>query len=474
MAKVGTRGMSGQAIPLPEKAVMFCYEETPSPVEGNAWLELTGSSYIGNGGVPSGEAPGLAKMYFVGVKREHSRFKEVDFDTHRTCTVVRESLSNRIELTRVAEFQHAIIKHWEAVNLNLDTTGQTSASYLARMLVHGFDRAGRRFALPLSDSAPTLRSLRDALGRFPAVTPEATTFADEFHAYAPSAGYKDDEKSTIEDKRSIDIIKTTRITGEGKTPFGYDTLLREIRHKKVSGYGFRGETREPGEIKSARGFLPNATRDTPGWQLSIISKLLDYALELYDKNDRHAPTRSTYVIDRVESGKTTIVSVKDPAQLRALFLDAEQARIDEEHPGLGIPLHRHQFQPLNLPFFLRDQTSGGFISLSKSIGIAKNFASGVPTGEPAPGTTRTAMPGYVYACYFEGAFQIPPATPDGVPFDEQEVSMPGLVEWVDVVGWRKTDASGKFCGPIHLRSSTIASDLPAMHAIWLLLSGKSH
>jgi hypothetical protein len=128
-----------------------------------------------------------------------------------------------------------------------------------------------------------------------------------------------------------------------------------------------------------------------------------------------------------------------------------------------------QDQALNIGSFLKNQNYGGYISVCKSYAITKGFASGM-------GGTTARGPGWVYACLVEGAFNIPPAGLHGginVPYNEQELSMPGLIDWDDVMGYRKVDQTGVFEGNIFLRRIMRSQDPQAYKKIWDLLSGQS-
>jgi hypothetical protein len=122
-------------------------------------------------------------------------------------------------------------------------------------------------------------------------------------------------------------------------------------------------------------------------------------------------------------------------------------------------------QALDLAEFLRDQKYGGYISTSKSYATAKYFA------------TQRGVHGWVYVCFVEGAFHIPPeGRPMGVRVrnDEQELAMPGMLDWEDVVGFREVKTSGAFTGDIFLRPSLRSEEPPSVFTtLWNLLSGKS-
>src|SRR5262249_40169591 len=115
----------------------------------------------------------------------------------------------------------------------------------------------------------------------------------------------------------------------------------------------------------------------------------------------------------------------------------------------------------------------GFISTSKSYAIAKHFV-----------LQNSNTGGWIYALFVEGALHLPksktriptPGKSDPVYemfHDEQELAMPGLLEWEDVAGWREIDKDGHFTGNIAMRTKFIDEDPEAMWKIWRLLSGES-
>src|SRR5262249_29209964 len=121
---------------------------------------------------------------------------------------------------------------------------------------------------------------------------------------------------------------------------------------------------------------------------------------------------------------------------------------------------------LNLKEFIQDQEFRGFISTTKSVAVAKNFATGF--------TDPPAKDGWVYASYVEGGFELPPAgTHAWVHLAEQEISMPGILDWDDIVACRRVKKDGTFDGPIYLKTDMEATDDLAARQIRDLLSGKS-
>jgi hypothetical protein len=208
--------------------------------------------------------------------------------------------------------------------------------------------------------------------------------------------------------------------------------------ERVIGYGFRGDTRPPGEVKGAGGFLPNYTR--PAHIKQHAEKVLAALKEAKNPGQQGPPVLT-------DAGKQKL----------------EQLRKESEGGAL------------NLTDFITNQEFKGFISTSKSIKVAQAFATSGPIfgGKYAP----YRVPGWVYACFVEGAFHIPRQfdTPLGL-IDEQELTMPGLVEWQDVVACREVSKPGtecRFTGPVYMKPSLLEKDWDAAIAIWCLLSGKS-
>jgi hypothetical protein len=142
-------------------------------------------------------------------------------------------------------------------------------------------------------------------------------------------------------------------------------------------------------------------------------------------------------------------------------------------PNYSRPAHmeknvgKPQDQALNLKKFIANQEYGGFLSVTKSTAVAKGFATGLG------GTTKPG-PGWVYACFVEGGFHLPAVGGhEWVRYDEQEISMPGILDWDDVVGCRYVRADGNFEGSVYLKDSIAHEDSTAATQVWELLSGMS-
>jgi Scabin-like len=130
-------------------------------------------------------------------------------------------------------------------------------------------------------------------------------------------------------------------------------------------------------------------------------------------------------------------------------------------------VHKAQDQALNLQTFIANQEYGGYLSVTKSVAVAKGFAIGMG-GTAPPGA------GWVYACFVEGGFHLPAKGAHAwVKYNEQEISMPGILDWDDIVGCRSVQADGNFLGNVYLKSALAHQDPKAAVKIWELLSGAS-
>jgi hypothetical protein len=216
-----------------------------------------------------------------------------------------------------------------------------------------------------------------------------------------------EDKASQTDERRLAVLLSAKARTHGGR-FPYSMETASLPFERVIAYGFRGDSRAPGAIKNAGGFNPNYTRP-----------------------------------DQIAKA----VAAKHPMN-----------------------------QALDLPKFLENQFLGGYVSVSKSYAVAKAFATG------QGGTTESAdgHPGWVYCCFVEGGFDIPPSgtIPAAagrpaiyVPCDEQEIAMPGLLEWADIVACRKVNKSGRFEGNVYLRRSFLNDEVSLGKDVWRMLSG---
>src|SRR5262249_22708191 len=154
----------------------------------------------------------------------------------------------------------------------------------------------------------------------------------DFKEYAPDAKYdpKGDRSDEGEDERVLPRIDSV-VAKSFKGSFTYEKELREVNgiipFERVIAYGFRGETRPPGAVKAAGGFLPNYTRP------DHIRKHQEKLKEARAKPDLEGKIKALFQWGGGETGA------------------------------------------LNLQHFIANQTYRGFISTTKSVAVAKYFAT---------------------------------------------------------------------------------------------------
>jgi hypothetical protein len=138
--------------------------------------------------------------------------------------------------------------------------------------------------------------------------------------------------------------------------------------------------------------------------------------------------------------------------------------------------HKDLRQAFNLRHHLFYSDAGGFVSLTRSVWVARHFALNTGT------VGRAADTGYVYVMQTgAGLDSGHPSLHAHFPW-EQEVSVPGLAPWSRVVAWRRMErhpggqaqaAPPEFTGPIHVRPGFRAQDAAAWARVLAELSRKS-
>ncbi len=386
-----------------------------------AWLELTGTEYLINGN----EGPKVAKV-FIGAVKSGTNWKPISPPETQVSDAVRRPFAGGFsDSAKIISFQQTIIKDWagfQSANASQFAKGKTfgksltSPSFVAKALKTGFDAISdpksAYFGWKLSDWS--IKDLEGYLGKRHQVKPDEYVFG--FNVYAPNPAYEQagyiKDQPTKSDTRQLDYIHSAKEQGHSRK-FAYEDELKNLpkEFERVIAYGFRGDTRPPTEVKKCGGFLPNYAR--PGH------------IEGHEKK-------------------------KNP-KMKEYNLPAYQ----EEETGA-----------LNLEKFIKDQFFRGFLSATKSIAIGKCFATGYTN--PAHKSD-----GWLYACYLEGGLHLPPyGKHSWIQYAEQEISMPGILDWQDIVACRRVKQSGAFTGPVYM-DPNLSKDNKAAVEIWDLLSGKS-
>ena len=396
-------------LPDAAKRVELCHDLAKTTV----WLELTNTDYILD---CMNDTP---VTVLIGAVPKGNDWAPIDFGDAARLRGRSFALGNMLG-EDVANFQREICRSWTRKDLSGLAKGLTfgqdssSAAFVMKALKTGFDAIGE----PMSNYSGFRTkgfTVDEVVAYMTRRAPmKGGVVVDggllDFEEKAPAPGMKED-RAWLSDGRILDYIPSAQAHG-GRFAYTAETNAAiPIEFTRVIAYGYRGDSRPPSEVKSDGGFNSNYTR---------------------------------------------------PAHI---------ARARREN--------KPDDRAFDLPAFLKNQFYGGYISVSRSYAVAKWFACGKGKTTSGPG------PGWVYACLAEGGFMIPPAgektytllNGDKVTIDipnaEQEISMPGLLDWDDVVACRRVTEDGWFEGNVFIRRSLQNADPRAARKIWKQLSGKS-
>lgn len=384
-----------------ETRIEICHDRARTTI----WLQLTNTQYIVNGST----SPQFVTV-LIGAIQRGAVWVPIDAGTAARCRDVTIAV-HTMKAGSTPRFQTAIVHHWRtfdsarARNWAKGTTFGTSltnASFVMKALKTGFDAIGEPMAA-YSGFRRADFTLEEVLAYLNTRSKAVGTMYDggllDFREIMPAAAYDppyEQDRTNTSDKRVMPYIPSAKAgTHGGRFPYAGETS--GVSFDRVITYGFRGDSRPPGAIKNAGGFLPNYTR---------------------------------------------------PAHIEKHWLLAQDKALD-------------------LQKFIQDQEYGGYLSVTKSTAVAKGFAIGY-------GGTTEPGPGWVYACFVEGGFHLPArGTHAWVKFYEQEISMPGIIDWEDIVGCRYVQGNGLFDGSVYLKDPFLYTDAMAAVEVWELLSGKS-
>jgi len=370
------------------------------------WLELTNTEYIVNGG----KSLRLVKV-LIGAVQKGSNWVPIDRGSAARFRDVTIAMGTKLTHS-TAKFQKAIIDHWKGFNSKQAKkwakgttfgTSFTSASFVMKALKTGFDAIGQ----PMS-------------------------------AYS---GFR------TADFTVADVL----------------TYLKR-RSAPVGAAIFDGGLLEFEEIGTAPGYEPPYPQDK--------AKVSDARVIPYIASAKAHTHKGYFAYQNQTSGvpfqKVIAYGFRGDSRPPSGIKNAggflpnytRPAHI-EKHKGLA------QDQALNLQSFIANQEYGGYLSVTKSVAVAKAFATGL-------GGTTGRGAGWVYACFAEGGFHLPAqGAHPWVKFNEQEISMPGILDWSDVVGCRHVQQDGNFDGNVYLKRTLFHEDPKAAVEIWELLSGLS-
>ncbi|HEV2521000.1 MAG TPA: hypothetical protein VGT24_01355 [Candidatus Acidoferrales bacterium] len=218
------------------------------------------------------------------------------------------------------------------------------------------------------------------------------------------------------------------------------TLMTRL--ERISAYTFRGDTRNPDQIKAAGGFFPPSTRTDDAF---LKKKVYEFF--------------KTYMMRRWQIDIGTRMT---PDEFQAM-VKATTKGGDNEDLWYQYTIWRAvaKTEELHLGRMLAEETLKGYVSTSRAVGVAKGFAGSA---------------GWVYVVRVSGGIVVPEKG-DGHPwtkiFGEQEIAYPGALKWDAVMGFRKI-TNYKFTPnePLYLRKALQNEDRKAFEACYDLLSGK--
>ena len=210
----------------------------------------------------------------------------------------------------------------------------------------------------------------------------------------------------------------------------------------ISAYTFRGDKRNPDQIKSASGFKPPSTRTDDAY---IKGKV-------YESFKKYLMARW-----QIDLSKTPALDNGDK------FLAMVQGITNEDESTFYQYMAWRTIvksEELHLGRMLADETLKGYISTSRAVAVAKGFA----------GT------GWVYVLRLSNGIVVPAKDGDHPwtkIFGEQEIAYPGGLGWDAVMGFRQV-TQGKFAPgqPLYIRKSLQKEDPKTFDILYDLLSGK--
>jgi hypothetical protein len=383
----------------------------------------------------------------IGQNMTNSPSKVVDFTE-----IVPDGLDFAVNIvTHWKHFSHENHKNY-AKGLSLGKLSLTSASFAMMAIKTGFGRkvADTYSGIRTEDFSPTdAFKYLDTLGRTVSRMPKdisSELFKDEFIEIQSDDNIKVDELPMImADYRELPLIgrkEHDKFMPYAKDSSGKDisvTAFNHIKLKIVSGYAFRGDTRDPSEIKRAGGFLPNSTRDNH-WNL-VQKKIIEE--KLIDSG-----TGVAKLPGGVDFGSFSLGGGKIAVDIEAKAAASRQ--MGKSAPDLPFTYNETR---TDLRVYMENEILGIFVSLTKSVPIAKMFAA-------TTAFKQGKKTGWVYVCRITGGFEFPKkgemmqASLSGVAAPvskaEQEVAQPGMVDWDDVVAFRELDTDLQ--GPLLLKN----------------------
>lgn len=396
-------------LPASSRRVELCYNNAKTV----CWLQLTNTEFI-----VDRQGAGFITV-LIGAYRTPAGWKSMDPETANLNRDVTLAFGDNI-YERVGLFQRAIVRSWAGFS-------HATAHRYAKGLTFGRDLSSPSFVMQ------ALRSGFEAIG-----------FYMPAYKGLRSGGFSVDDAIAYLQARAR-IVPAPVV----------DAALHEFEQIGPDPAGILAEDQA---ISTEMGDV----RDIP---VVYSNRNLSH-----DRNFAYAAETARFNLERV-IGYGFRGDSRPPSAIRdAGGFNPNYTRPD--HIALAEAQGRPDDRALDLERFLSFQEYGGYISVSKSIGMTKAFASNI--NKTAGGAGQRG--GWVYACFVEGGFNIPKsqdATDFIIPHDEQEISMPGKLDWSDIVACRRVSKHGMFKGNLFIKRSFYLQDPDACIKVFELLSGRS-
>ena len=204
--------------------------------------------------------------------------------------------------------------------------------------------------------------------------------------------------------------------------------------ERVVAYGFRGDTRDPDALKTAKGFQPPSTRTDDRYLYgAVFEQFKDFMQRRFQQD----------------------ITLDEYKAALAKSMDTEAQKLFMEYSTWRAIIKGEE---MHLGRMLANEALKGYISTTKAVTVAKAFGKG----------------GWVYCLLVKGGYLVPDKGKMEWTklFGEQEIAYPGGISWENVWGCRKVTAGAMFEGPVFLRAKFFKTDEKAAEKVFKYLSGK--
>jgi hypothetical protein len=207
-------------------------------------------------------------------------------------------------------------------------------------------------------------------------------------------------------RRDLGANPMTVDNSKPRFPGGHATdwnLIPEL--KQVNAYVFRGDKRDPSQVKAHGGFQPPSTRTDDSMVKVIAARFVQYMKQRFNKDVNEADVIQ-YIKSQGTSGKTFV-----EYEIWRAILKGEEMHIGR---------------------MVQDEFLKGFISTSRDVKVALGFMAG-----DSADLKRGPNSG-VYALHSGLGFLLPPAAENvhGTKATEAEIAHPGPLPWSNVMAFR--------------------------------------